>query len=165
MMKRYLVLILLSVFAVGMFASGSVTTAPKEKKSSKKAAVEEEYGGKVPGKIYVFACSFEFGDSILYISSIQEVDSMALQKKTKFLPYRSDFSQQFKDNLESGSRALKNQTASVFFATNKNSLKKTYDKLKKRTIKKSRCIIYDIDESEFKFVHPLDYFGVAPAEK
>ena len=130
----------------------------KSTKNNKNKKQEDEVieQGKVPGKVYIFGCSSEFGDSILYITDINEIDSLALHKKTKFLPYRSDFSQQLKDDLENFHK-LKNQTTSVFFSDKKNKLEKVQKKLKKRYLQKSNMKIVTIGTESFKFVHPVDY--------
>lgn len=169
-MKKFFVYIMLSClslsFAQDVNASSTMNAAKeqksskKEKKDKKAKSEDESISGKVAGKVYVFACSFEFGDSLVYISSIQEVDSIALTNKTKFLPYRYDFSQQFKDKLESKAFAAKNQTASVFFAEKKATLQKTYDKIRKRYLTKQDVMIVNVKEEDFKFVHPLDYYGL-----
>lgn len=132
---------------------------PKKSKKDMKKKKQEDVvleQGKVPGKVYIFGCSSEFGDSILYITDINEIDSLALHKKTKFLPYRSDFSQQLKDDLENFHK-LKNQTASVFFSDKKNKLEKVKKKLKRRYLQKSNMKIVNIGIESFKFVHPVDY--------
>lgn len=136
-------------------------SAKEAKKEAKKKAEKEELEnmGKTDGHIYIYACSFEFGDSIVYFSPIEKVDSISLTKKTKFLPYRSDFSQQFKDKIEHSKFIAKNQTTSVFFAEKKNQLAKVYAKMKKRYFTKEKMRIVLIDEADFKFVHPLDYYS------
>jgi len=131
---------------------------PKVKKEKKKVVEEEVIDGKQSGQTYVFACSFEFGDSIIYFTPIQLVDSIAITKKTKFLPFRSDFSQQFKDKLESERFHAKNQTTSVFYSEKKKDLQKVYNKMRKKYLTKSDLHIQTINESDFKFVHPLDYY-------
>lgn len=131
----------------------------KEAKEAAKKALQEAAYGKTDGHVYVYACASEFGDSIVYISEIEKVDSMSLVYKTKFLPYRSDFSQQFKDYLEQGPQKATNQTVAVYFSLKKNSLAKTLANMKKRYLKKGEKCIMQVKEQDFKFVHPLDYSG------
>lgn len=149
-MKKILTLLLLAFTVMPMMAG------PKGKKTS-----TDEYGGKVPGKVYIFGCSSEFGDSVIYITDIQEIDSTALTKKTKFLPYRSDYSQQLKEKLESKAFGLKRQTSSVFFSDKLPKLQKVYAKLKKRYIEKMKMKVITISSSDFKFIHALDYYPVS----
>lgn len=175
-MKKYFVFLalsLVSVFGYAQTKSADKAAAQKakaERRMEKRRLAEEKrqaeeamYWNKMPGKVYVFGCSFEFGDSVLYITDVNEVDSVMLFKKTKFLPYRSDFSQQFKENLEHGVKHLQNQTSSVFYSDNKTKLEKTYNSLIKKYLKKREMSIVRIREDEFKFVHPLDHNSV-PAE-
>jgi len=177
-MKKYLVYALLSFLSLSamaqmegrppMMGQGAPADGPKGpmppkkekvKKEKKKKQVEEEViEGKVPGLVYVFGCSFEFGDSIIYFTPIEAVDSIAIAKKTKFLPYRSDFSQQFKDQLESKKYNAKNQTSSVFFSEKKKKLQKIYYKMRKKYLSNSDLQLQTLSEAEFKFVHPLDYY-------
>ena len=137
--------------------------APKKEKKKKKVKEEDVVEGKVPGHVYVSGCSFEFGDTIIYFTPVEEVDSIVLTKKTKFLPYCSDFSQQLKDKLESPSMGAKNQTASVFYSDKKAKLEKKMNKMKRKCLKKGELQIVLLTEDKFKFVHPLDYFAV-PSE-
>lgn len=139
--------------------------AKKQKvRKEKKAPQEDIVEGKVPGKVYVCGCSFELGDTVAYISEIIEVDSLTITKKNKFLPYRSDFSQQFKDKLEGASYRLTNQTASVFYSDQKVKLEKEMARVKKRLLTKQKMSIVVVPKDIFKFVHPLDYYG-APVEE
>lgn len=149
-MKKILILLILALVWLPMMAG------PKGKKTS-----TDEYGGKVPGKVFIFGCSSEFGDSIIYMTDIQEIDSTALTAKTKFLPYRSDYSQQLKDKLESKAFGLKRQTSSVFFSDKKAKLQKVYAKLKKRYVEKMKMKVVPVTTSEFKFIHALDYSTVS----
>lgn len=149
-MKKIVFLLLLA------FAFMPMMAGPKGKKER-----VEETGGKVPGKVYIFGCSSAFGDSVIYITDIQELDSTALSKKTKFLPYRSDYSMQLKEKLESKAFGLKNQTSSVFFAEKKEKLERVHAKLKKRYIEKMQMKVVPLSSSEFKFIHALDYYPVS----
>lgn len=181
-MKKFALLLLMLSICIGCFAqfdggmppAGAPSMQPPKggmrpdkpmkkavKKEKKKKVQDEDVFGKVDGKVYIFGCSSEFGDSVIYITEIQEVDSTALMKKTKFLPYRSDYSQQLKDKLESKTFSLKNQTCSVFFSDKKAKLEKKYAKIKKRYLTKFQMKVVPLSQSEFKFVHPLDYYSVS----
>jgi len=128
---------------------------PKQKKQKKQKVEEEDVmSGKVAGQVYMFGFSEQFGDSIVYFSPICMVDSIAVYKK--FLPYRSDFSEQFKNHLETH-KGCEQQTSSVFFSDDRKKLAKTFYKLKKRYLEKDGRKIEILEENEFKFIHPLDY--------
>lgn len=171
MMKKLSILVLLlSICSVSFAQSEEVKAdsvsssktekakkAPKQKKQ-KAEEVDEVFLGKVAGQIYVFGCSSEFGDSTIYFTDVLMIDSLTVTKKYKFLPYRSDFSQQLKDKLEGNSYNMKNQTTCVFFSEKKSKLQKQYAKLKKRYLTKHKMNIINLDADKFKFVHPLDYY-------
>lgn len=169
-MKRLsIIVLLLSLCSVSFAQSEEVKTdsvssksvkpkkTPKQKKQ-KEEKVDEVFLGKVAGQIYVFGCSSEFGDSTIYFTDVQMIDSLTVTKKYKFLPYRSDFSQQLKDKLEGTSYGLKNQTTCVFFSEKKNKLQKQYAKLKRRYLTKHKMNVVTLDADKFNFVHPLDYY-------
>lgn len=137
---------------------------PGDVKQKKEKKVKEQTGhrelnpyeiGKLPGQIYVFGFSQEFGDTIAYITDITKIDSIMLQKKTGFLPFRYDLSQQYKSYLESD-KGLKKQTTCVFFSKNKKSLSKKLAKMKKRYLNMENTTVVTIKDDEFKFIHPLD---------
>ena len=52
--------------------------------------------GRGSGKVCLFGVSQQLTDSVVYLTFINEVDSYDLAKKTKFLPFRSEFSLQLK---------------------------------------------------------------------
>ena len=138
---------------------GKPQKAGKEKRADKKKEPHRELNpyeiGKLPGTVYVFGFSQEFGDTIAYITDITKIDSLMLQKKTGFLPFRYDFSQQLKNHLE-GEKGLKKQTACVFFSKNKAKLNKKLSKMRKRYLGMEHTTVVNIGQEEFKFVHPLD---------
>ncbi|MBO4664060.1 MAG: hypothetical protein J5663_06565 [Bacteroidaceae bacterium] len=137
---------------------GKTPKAGKEKADKKKEPHRElnPYEiGKLPGTVYVFGFSQEFGDTIAYITDITKIDSLMLQKKTGFLPFRYDFSQQLKNHLE-GEKGLKKQTPCVFFSKNKIKLSKKLSKMRKRYLGMEHTTVVNIGQEEFKFVHPLD---------
>ncbi len=129
----------------------------KEKKEEKEAHRElNPYEiGKLPGQVYLFGFSQEFGDTIAYISDVCRVDSIMLQKKTKFLPFRNEFSLQFKEYIEE-SKGVKKQTTCVFYSVNKTSLIKKQQKMRKRYLNMEHTTVVNIGDKEFKFIHPLD---------
>ena len=111
--------------------------------------------GRGKGVVYLFGVSQELTDSVVYITFINEVDSLDLQKHTKFLPYRSEFSIQLKEYME-GTLQKDHQTTCVFFSPNRKKLSKKYYKIKKRFLDNPYTKIMPIDG--FKFRHPLDSF-------
>ena len=117
--------------------------------------VESTSFGKGSGTVYLFGVSQMLTDSIVYITSINQIDSIDLNKKTHALHNRSEFSLQLKEYLE-GQVKLHKQTACVFFNVKRKKLNKQYYKIKKRYLDdKGKRIIF-VDDRYFKFKHPLD---------
>ena len=107
-------------------------------------------------KVYLFGVCQQLTDSVIYLTFINEVDSMYLERKTKFLPFRADFSLQLKEYME-GTMHKKHQTATVFYSAKRKKLSKKYYKIKKRFLDNPYTKIVPIED--FKFKHPLDYAG------
>ena len=111
--------------------------------------------GRGKGMVYLFGVSQELTDSVVYITFINGVDSLDLERHTKFLPYRSEFSLQLKEYME-GTLNKDHQTTCVFYSPNRKKLSKKYYKIKKRFLDNPYTKIMPIDG--FKFRHPLDSF-------
>ena len=111
--------------------------------------------GRGSGKVYLFGVSQQLTDSVVYLTFINEVDSFDLARKTKFLPFRSEFSLQLKEYME-GTLHKDHQTTVVFYSANRKKLSKKYYKIKKRYLDNPYTKIVPIDG--FKFRHPLESF-------
>lgn len=111
--------------------------------------------GRGRGKVYLFGVSQQLTDSVVYLTFINEVDSFDLAKKTKFLPFRSEFSLQLKEYME-GTLHKDHQTTVVFYSASRKKLSKKYYKIKKRYLDNPYTKIVPIDG--FKFRHPLESF-------
>ena len=111
--------------------------------------------GRGSGKVYLFGVSQQLTDSVVYLTFINEVDSFDLAKKTKFLPFRSEFSLQLKEYME-GTLHKDHQTTVVFYSASRKKLSKKYYKIKKRYLDNPYTKIVPIDG--FKFRHPLETF-------
>lgn len=138
MMRCLFLSIMLACMAFGMSA---------QKKSS-------DGFGKGAGKIYIFGVCQQLTDSVVYITSINQVDSIDLGKKTKFLPFRSEFSLQLKEYME-GTLQRRNQTACVFFSTNRKKLSKKFYKIKKRFLDNTYTKLVMLESERFMFKHPM----------
>lgn len=126
--------------------------------AKKKPKAESVDYGKGSGTVYLFGVSQMLTDSVVYITSINQIDSIDLDKKTRTLPNRSEFSLQLKEYLE-GQVGLHKQTACVFYAVNRKKLNKQYYKVKKRYLDDKDKKIIIVDDKFFKFRHPLDIAG------
>ena len=111
--------------------------------------------GRGTGKVYLFGVSQELTDSVVYVTFINEVDSFDLAKKTKFLPFRSEFSLQLKEYME-GTLKKDHQTTVVYYSNSRKKLSKKYYKIKKRYLDNPYTKIVPIEG--FQFRHPLDSF-------
>ena len=110
---------------------------------------------KGTGKVYVFGVSTQLADSTVYITTISEVDSLDLERKTRFLPFRSQFSLQLRVYME-GQLGLRNQTTCVFYSANRKKASKRLYKIKKRYLDNKGKKLVMVDERYFRFRHPLD---------
>ena len=140
MKRKYITLLLLAVATVAF--------------AKKKPEGISDYG-KGNGVVYLFGVSQMLTDSTVYVTSINQIDSLDLDSKTKGLPNRSEFSLQLKEYLE-GQVGMHKQTACVFFSTSRKKLNKQYYKIKKRYLDDKDRKIIVLDERYFKFRHPLD---------
>lgn len=115
---------------------------------------------KTAGKVYVFGVSQSLGGDLVYITEICTIDSIALQKKTNFLPFRSSFSVQLQRYTE-GVLGQSNQTVSIFFSDKMDKLTKTLKDVKKRYLANDNKTVNTITHDDFYFIHPLDMIGNA----
>lgn len=122
------------------------------------AKSKPESNGKGRGKVYLFGVCQQLTDSLVYITSIQEIDSIDLERKTKFLPFRSEFSIQLKEYME-GTLQRRYQTACVFYSSKRKKISKKYYKIKKRYLDNSYTRVVMLDDTRFRFKHPLDSFS------
>ena len=109
--------------------------------------------------VYIFGCGTNFNDTTIYITDIQPITHLKLEKKTKFLPYRSEFSLQLKEYLE-GTLKLTQEMTCVFFSPSRKTISKRLYKLKKRYLDSGNYKIQIVTSEEFKFKKP-DYDNVA----
>lgn len=166
----FLMLLLASTAVMHAQQPGSKAEKQKAKAEKQRAKAEKEearmqrkqdkmiqnfLSAKTPGKVYVFGVSQTLGDSQVYVTDITTIDSLSLQKKTKFLPYRSLFSLQLQQYTE-GVLGQTNQTTSIFFADNEKKLQKRLTKLKQHVLSNPQSTLTFINQDQFRFIHPLD---------
>ena len=95
-------------------------SAPKDKKEK-----EEE-----PKRVYMYGVSLNFNDSVVYMTDVQYLDSILIQKDGSLQNY-ANYSQQMKIFLE-GTLGESNQTCAVIYSDNRKKLEKRYVKMRKR---------------------------------
>ena len=84
---------------------------------------------KVP-HVYMFGFSASFQDSTVYMTEIQDMQGAWMDKKTKFLLGRDNYSYQLSHHLTE--QGMPNRVCMVFFSTSKNKAEKKYLKLRKK---------------------------------
>ncbi len=97
--------------------------------------------------VYMFAASFSFGDSVLYISDIKQMDNLQLTNKA-YLLGRNAFSDQFANFLESNGCAVP-QLSSLFFDEKKSKVIKKYSKVQRVAKKKNSFGIIKVEDFDF----------------
>lgn len=102
--------------------------------------------------IYVMGASFSFSDSIVYFTEVQLMDSVRLEKGTKFLPNRDLYSLQLQDYM-AVKEGMPERTSIVIFAKSKNKIKKREAKLKNRLENKRGLKVRYLGE-KFSFTRP-----------
>lgn len=103
--------------------------------------------------VYVFGVGTNFNDSVIYLTEIAEIHALKLQKKTKFLPFRSEFSLQLREYLE-GSLGNANETCCMFYSDKRKKLSKRFYKLKKRYLDEGNWQIVMVGQDKFSFKKP-----------
>lgn len=100
--------------------------------------------------VYIFGISTAFGDSLVYITDVQELKGTGLVSKHGFLEARSIYSYQLKQYLENGAN-LPNRTCAVFFSKKNNKMDKKYAKLKERYQTMKGMALRPIELVDFSF--------------
>lgn len=123
-------------------------------KKGKKVRTVDAVDYVIGKKIYIFAYSSELGDSVHYLSAIQELDNVPILKKKRFLLKRDNFSDQFKKYvIDKFGRT--NQTAMVVFGSKKAKVEKKMAKLRKIKLHDKNAVINNVSESDFSFSIPM----------
>lgn len=99
--------------------------------------------------MYIVGVSASFSDSLVYFTDIQFLEGVKLDKKTKLLPSRSQYSEQLDEYMEQ-LKGMNNRTCFIYFNTNKSKLEKTVKKMKEEYKEGGKSIIRNVD-AEFKF--------------
>lgn len=123
--------------------------------------------GSVKQKVYIFGFSASFNDSIVYFTTVQEVDGYLSKDRNHFLVNREEYSNQLRNFFDN--RGQLHRTCVTFYALEKDKAEKRYEKLKAKYTTKSKNK-FDVtyltnDDFTFKTVTPDEgtYF-VDPTE-
>ena len=100
-------------------------------------------------KMYAFGFAASFNDSTVHMTDIQEIDSVWINDKNKFLVDREDYSYQLRNYFEN--KGLSHRTCVISFALKYKDAVKKYNKLRNKYIKRGNVDIKNISKDEFKF--------------
>ena len=103
-----------------------------------------------PEKVYMYGFAASFNDSTVYFTSLQEIDSVYIDSKTKFLYSRDNYSYQLRDYLSA--HGAENYTCTTVFALNCKAAEKKYAKLRKRYTQGGKYTVKDLSKTDFFFV-------------
>ena len=103
-----------------------------------------------PEKVYMYGFAASFNDSTVYFTSLQEIDSVYIDSKTKFLYSRDNYSYQLRDYLSA--HGAENYTCTTVFALNRKAAEKKYAKLRKRYTQGGKYTVKDLSQTDFFFV-------------
>lgn len=105
--------------------------------------------------LYIVGVSASFTDSLVYFTDVQFLDSVKLDKKTKLLPDRNQYSEQLDEYMEQV-KGMKNRTCFIYFNKKKAKLEKVVKKMKEEYKEGGKSILREIG-SEFKFSKAVEY--------
>lgn len=109
----------------------------------------------VEPKMYMFGFSASFNDTIVYFTDIQEIDSVWIDKKSKFLQGRNLYAYQFRSFLAEH-KSMPQRTCVVFYAKKRAKAEKEFMKMRKLYASKGKdgLVHFDVrylDDGEFRF--------------
>lgn len=128
--------LLAGLFGIVLFSS---FMAPKEKRDK----------DAVPKRVYMYGVSFNFNDSVAYMTDILYLDSMVINKDGS-LQNCADYSYQLKMFME-GSLGVVNQTCAVVYSDNRKKLEKRYVKTRKKFQADNNKVLMKLGTSSFTF--------------
>jgi len=119
-------------------------------------SVDVSAKNKFVDKIYAFGIAASFNDSTVYFTDIQQVDSVWMENKTKFLVDRSSYSHQLRDYL--ARKGQQHRTCTFVYALNVKDITKKYLSMKHKYVKSGNFDIKTVDAIDFSFksVKPYD---------
>lgn len=98
--------------------------------------------------VYIYGIAYSPTDSVAYVTDIRVLENIKLQKKTKFLASRHEYSIQLKQYMTEQGHG--SHVCAVVFKPTYKALYKDYVKFKKRLTKRN-MVISVIDQLKFQF--------------
>lgn len=133
-MKRTFLFSIIAVMSICLLSSFSKKKDPDPSKST----------------VYIFGFSASFADSLVYFTTVQPIDGVVLQKKTKFLPNCAHYSTQLKEYLEENKNGV-NRVCATFSAETKLKAEKKFIEMKKKYMNQKNLNVIFLSESDFKY--------------
>ena len=102
-----------------------------------------------PKRVYLYGVSVNFNDSVVYMTDVQSLDSMVINKDGSIRNY-ANYSIQMKVYLE-GVLGKSNQTCAVIYSDNKKKLEKRFVKMRKRYQADKNRLFLQVGADAFRF--------------
>jgi len=115
------------------------------------AAAPATAKNKCVPRVYAFGFAASFNDSTVYFTDIQEIDSVWINDKTKFVLERENYSGQLKTYLNGNGK--EHRTCVFVYAFRKKDIDRKYLKMRNKYVKAGNFSIEDITGGDFSFVH------------
>lgn len=107
----------------------------------------------VTPKMYMYGFAASFNDTIVHFTNVQEIDSVWIDSKNKFLLGRENYSYQLRDYLNS--QEMPYRTCIVVYHQDRQKLEKKYLKMKRLYTKgkdgKEHYEVRYIEDNQFHF--------------
>lgn len=107
------------------------------------------WAGNINSKLFIFGFVSSFNDSTVYFTTIHETDSAWIDKKTKFLYSRDNYSYQLRDFMRN--QGVENPTCVTIYAQKRKKIEKKYSSLLKRYEKNGYYTIKYVTPTEFVY--------------
>lgn len=102
-----------------------------------------------PKRVYMYGVSVNFNDSVVYMTDVQHLDSIVINKDGSIQNY-ANYSIQLKVYLE-GMLDESNQTCAVIYSDNKKKLEKRFVKMRKRYQARKNKLLKQVGTDAFQF--------------
>lgn len=100
-------------------------------------------------KVYAFGFAASFNDSTVYFTDIQEIDSVWINDKTKFMLERNNYSGQLKTYLNE--QGKDHRTCVISYSFKKKDIDKKYRRMRDRYANGEKYTIENIYANDFRY--------------
>lgn len=102
-----------------------------------------------PQRVYMFGVATTFNDSTVFLTDIQQLDSVFLTK-SGIMSERSIYSYQLETYLQT-QRERPNATTAVFWATKRKKVERSFIKVRRRFLNDTTTHLIPLQADEFRF--------------